>query len=191
MKKTISLILALTVIITSFASFTISAQASSEKTYKSGGFKYYYSVKDNKVNINRILQTNRSKKTLNIPAKISGKKVVTFNIDNMMYDENFCNFVTKVKIPSTVTKINGYNFQHNNINLKSIVVDSKNKNYKTVKGVLYSKDMKTLVKIPHAKKMKEYKVPKSVTFIDTESMSYLSAVKKITIMPRQRLTAWQ
>lgn len=53
-----------------------------------------------------------------------------------------------VTIPSTVTYINPKGLEH--AELKQITVDENNPNYTSVDGVLYSKDLKTLYRIPAA-----------------------------------------
>ncbi len=49
--------------------------------------------------------------------------------------------------------------------LKTIIVDAGNENYCTVDGVLFSKDMNTLVQYPAAKEGTSYTVPEDVTYI--------------------------
>jgi hypothetical protein len=49
-------------------------------------------------------------------------------------------------------------------NLTQIIVDNRNKNFKTIDGVLYSADMKTLICCPRAK-TGVFKIPRSVIYI--------------------------
>ncbi|MFM8983804.1 MAG: leucine-rich repeat protein, partial [Spartobacteria bacterium] len=49
-----------------------------------------------------------------------------------------------------------------NTNLESIEVDPKNKNYTSIDGVVYDKNIKTLINVPVGLKKKSLKVPNSV-----------------------------
>lgn len=61
--------------------------------------------------------------------------------------------------------------------LKSITVSSKNKIYKSIDGVLYSKDGKNILHYPIAKTNKSYKVPESVDYVSISN----KYIKELTI----------
>ena len=78
--------------------------------------------------------------------------------------------LTTVKIPASVENIEGsFNMEWNpfkdSINLEEITVDEENEFYKSVDGVLYSKDGRTLLAYPPNKKEKSYTIPKEVESI--------------------------
>ena len=56
-------------------------------------------------------------------------------------------------------------------NLKRIEVDPENPNFRSIDGVLYSKDGKTLVQYPFKRQAEEYAVPEGVTEIAPESFN--------------------
>ena len=89
---------------------------------------------------------------LNVLESIGGLPVKSFsmyNIDN----------VERVYIPKTIEKIGD---TRNCYNMKECVVDKDNNNYCSVDGVLYSKDMKTLLFYPPAKSDKTFRIPDGV-----------------------------
>jgi len=69
--------------------------------------------------------------------------------------------------------------------LKEIGVDSKNRNYSSVKGVLLDKSKRKLLCYPQAKKSKKYAVPKNVTtikeyaFVDNRYLQKVTMGKKV------------
>ncbi len=73
-----------------------------------------------------------------------------------------CAALKTVKIPSNVTSIGTF---EQCLALDNITVASGNKSLKNSGGVIYSADMKTLIKFPQGKKLAEYYIPASVTKI--------------------------
>ena len=69
-----------------------------------------------------------------------------------------CSKLSKVNIPASVLKIGEGAFTGYNYALKSIDVDKNNPNYTSVNGVLYTKDMKTIVCYPVAKDWGNYEI---------------------------------
>lgn len=74
----------------------------------------------------------------------------------------WCDALTSMTIPSSVTEIGDYAFSECD-NLKDITVDNANPNYASVEGVLYSKNIDTLICCPGGKTA--VIVPNSVTTI--------------------------
>ncbi len=77
-----------------------------------------------------------------------------------------CN-IKKLTIPATVKKIGIAGVSGTHV----IQVEKKNKNYKSKKGVLFSKDGKTLVCYPNKKKGSTYKIPNGVKTIGSYAFS--------------------
>ncbi len=73
-----------------------------------------------------------------------------------------CAALKTVKLPSNVTSIGTF---EQCLALNNITVASGNKSLKNSGGVIYSADMKTLIKFPQGKKVAEYYIPTSVTKI--------------------------
>ena len=74
-----------------------------------------------------------------------------------------CGGLTSVEIPNSVTSIGGSCFSNCN-NLAEIIVDSGNMYYTSEDGVLYNKDMSTIINFPGGKSG-DFIIPNSVTSI--------------------------
>lgn len=88
--------------------------------------------------------------------------VIGKNVDNVEFD-------------STLASIAGY------ANIESVQVDSDNAYFKSIDGVLYSKDMTTLIHYPQGKTTEEYTVPNTVKVINTGVGKFNQYIKKVTI----------
>ena len=91
-----------------------------------------------------------------------------------------CSSLTTITIPAGVTNI-GYTVFSNCSSLQSILVDENNTVYKSVDGVLLSKDEKTLVLCPMGK-VGVYTIPSGVTKISSRAFDCCSKLTSI-IMP--------
>jgi hypothetical protein len=74
------------------------------------------------------------------------------------------NMLTSVTIPYSVTSIEAAAFESNSY-LVGINVDTNNKYYTSIDGVLFNKDMTILHTVPMGKKITTYTIPNSVTTI--------------------------
>jgi hypothetical protein len=95
--------------------------------------------------------------TLNIPELIQGLPVTIIG-DYAFFN---CGNLTSITIPSSVTVIGGDAAFFGCFNLTSINVDSRNNTYASVDGVLFDKDIKTLIKYPAGKDNETYTIPLS------------------------------
>lgn len=152
------------------------------KTYE--GMRY--TVKDNTV----IIRTYKDKATLTvleIPDEIDGKAVVKV--------ENFGAFnapsLQTIKIGKNVREIGPWAFT-NNTSLKEFVVDPGNEHFVSVDGVLFSKDMKTLIYYPIKKGVTinkdgkvngnaRYIVPEGVETIRTKAFYKCGHLESVTL----------
>lgn len=66
-------------------------------------------------------------------------------------------------------------------NLKNIEVSKENKNYISIDGVLFNKEMTELIQYPIGKKQKEYVIPDSVTSIGYGAFCYCDELIKLTV----------
>lgn len=91
--------------------------------------------------------------------------------------------ITSITIPKTVKKLPVDNFYYHAANLQSVTVAPENETYSSLDGVLYNKDMTTLLYYPHRRVEKEYRMPDSVTstslFSNAETMEHLIVGKGI------------
>lgn len=90
-----------------------------------------------------------------------------------------CSLITSVDIPSSVEKIGDESFI-GCTGLESIDVDPKNKNYSSIDGVLFDKNITELIKYPSNKSECLYSMPNSVEIIGPYSFSYCPQLKSLT-----------
>ncbi len=92
-----------------------------------------------------------------------------------------CNLesMEEIKIGKNVETIGTWALE-NNRSLKNFVVSEENKSFCSPGGVLYTKDMKTLLFFP-AKNTKEYVIPDSVETLRTKSFYKCSELEKLTL----------
>lgn len=76
---------------------------------------------------------------------------------------NGCNSLRRMMIPPNVTDIGEYVFWCNN--LEEIAVDANNPVFTSIDGVLYSKDMATLLQYPRGKRDASFTIPNGVAAI--------------------------
>lgn len=95
--------------------------------------------------------------------------------------------VKTLHIPAAVTYIETMRgdcscgpYGYRNNPFSEIIVDEKNMNYKSVDGVLFSKDMKRLICYPCGKSDKEYCVPDGVEIIETEAFLNVEHLEHIS-----------
>lgn len=82
-----------------------------------------------------------------------------------------CSNLTEVSIPESVTEIIGNPFFLCS-KLSAVKVDKANKNFCSVDGVLFDRDMTTLICYPIAKSGTSYSIPSTVKTIGEESFAY-------------------
>ena len=90
-----------------------------------------------------------------------------------------CSKLTSVTIGNSVETIWRHAFSSCS-SLTKVEVDPNNENYSDIKGVLFSKDQKTLVYYPEGKSG-AYSVPDSVTTIGKEAFYYCDGLTSVTI----------
>lgn len=109
-------------------------------------------------------------------------------IGNNVFEDNFCMQVINIPASTTSLKISMFNINLRNVKveengytpLEAINVHKNNQNYKSIDGILYSRDGKTLYTVPIEKKISTYEVPKEVETI--ESYACVNAnLKKVVL----------
>ena len=169
MKRTISLVLSLIILIGAFSILPASAKKKS-KTYKSGDFSYKI-LSDGTA----MLTCYRGKKkTLKIPRKLGKRKVTqlgTYIVDSGK--------TKTVVIPETVKSFSDETFINNGV--KTFKVSAKNKYFSAENGVLYNKSKSVIVKYPEGKKIDStYTVKSSVKEIADRAFDSLK-IKKVNL----------
>lgn len=98
---------------------------------------------------------------------------------------NHCTALTKINVPKNVDEIGAFAFQAAGWNNESgsiteITVDENNANFKSVDGVVFSRDGKTIVACPVAKSGK-YDIPADVNKIAEGAFGYCQKLTSATI----------
>ena len=91
-----------------------------------------------------------------------------------------CDSLTSVEIPSSVTSIEATAFS-GCTGLESIAVDDSNPSYRSIDGILFSKDQTTLVCYPAGKTETIYTIPEGVTIIGGWAFYSCSGLTNIEI----------
>jgi hypothetical protein len=86
--------------------------------------------------------------------------------------------LTSVTIPASVTTIGDSAFSSSS--LENITVDSRNPSYASYEGILFDKNIKTIIQYPIGKKVGTYNIPPSVTTIGDSAFSD-SSLTSVTI----------
>ena len=92
----------------------------------------------------------------------------------------FCSSLTSVTIPSSVTSIDGNAFSYCH-SLTNITVDNRNTSYASIDGVLFDKNIRTIISYPAGKTAKTYTIPSSVTSIGFLAFSVCRSLTSVTI----------
>ena len=80
------------------------------------------------------------------------------------YAFSYCSSLTSITIPSSVTSF-GHDALLACTGLTNIFIHETNQNYKSVDGILFTRDGKTLIKYPQGKSEKSYAISDGVTYI--------------------------
>ena len=97
----------------------------------------------------------------------------------------FTRYVKTVKIHKGVTELTTYAFRcgdiGNSCSFEEFIVDENNSNYKSVDGVLFSKDGKRLITYPDCKADRVYTVPEGTEVIEWNAFQYTEHLETLTI----------
>lgn len=91
-----------------------------------------------------------------------------------------CVSLTEITISKTTTMIDDEAFSFC-MSLKSITVSPENEVYKSIDGVLFTIDTKTLIQYPTGSARQEYTIPAGTEKIETRALAYSRNLKNITI----------
>jgi len=121
----------------------------------------------------------------NLPVTSIGNEAFTVRIDmsgtTAMYPE-YSSSLTSITIPSSVTYIEDDAFVGCN-SLTSIIVENNNSSYASIDGVLFDRNIRTLIKYPQVKNQKAYIIPSSVTSISDYAFEGCWSLYSVTMPP--------
>lgn len=130
---------------------------------------------------NGILINKEERKTIKAENRDNANLVVIPNGIQIITNKTFeGNSASTVQIPETVSKIEKRAFEGMN-NLQSILVESYNKNYCSLDGVLHDQKGEELIKYPMSRKESSYYIEDSVKRIGRLCFSYARNLKMITL----------
>ena len=93
---------------------------------------------------------------------------------------NGCSDITSVYIPKSIQGIGNAAFG-DMMSCKSIEVSEKNRYYKSIDGVLYTKDGEVLLAYPSGKKQKGFRIPKGVKYIASGAFMKANYLEKVIL----------
>ena len=198
-KKVISTCLAAVMLLSTAVIAPITASAAQTQAVStgetSGDFEYYDYGDGTAI----ITDYTGSATELTIPSELDGKKVTS--IDYCAFEDctslesvtipdsvisidffafNGCTSLKSITIPNSVISIGGEAF-YGCTSLANIYVDSKNDCYTEIDGVLFDKEVETLVCCPAGKNSSSYSIPDSVTSIGEYAFEDCTSLASITI----------
>ena len=166
--------------LTCYLSSGVSADITVTVGESQGGYEYDYdnfefSFNDNDLTA-KITDYTGLVSRLAIPSKI-GKYTVK-SIGYMAFED--CTSLTSITIPDSVTSMGWGPFAYCTA-LQNIYVDSGNKNYCSINGVLFNKNITYIVCYPAGKTDSVYTIPDSVWSMDLYAFSGCTSLARVTI----------
>ena len=144
--------------------------------YIIGDLKLFYKIYDEEVSLEGY---EGDDDTVIIPEEIDGKKVTAIG-EYAFSDFSANNVATNVTIPKSVTTIKEGAFKTCS-SITNINVDEDNMNYMSKDGVLYNKNMTSLIWYPSNKSDMSYTIPETVTTIGCQAFYKCKKLKNIII----------
>ena len=120
---------------------------------------------------------NSSHAELEIPDEYEGKPVTEIG----KYAVSAAEYLTVIKIGKNVTRISERAFCGTYKNLKAFVVDPENTAYCSIDGIIFTKDLKSIVAYPDKREGVEYVVPDGVETIADCAFYMCESLKKVTL----------
>ena len=120
----------------------------------------------------KVTEVSSLSETVNIPTTVtnivSGETYTVTEIENLERPDGVNTTMTTLNIPSTITAIDSDAFYDLN-EVNEYNVDPDNETFRSVDGVIFNKDMTTLMFYPKSKITENYTVPYGVTTIGPRS----------------------
>ena len=157
MKKTLSILLSIVMLLSITAGLNFSAYANTSGDYE-------YEVLDD--GTAQITKYNGNSSNLTIPSKLNGCTVTSIGD----YVFAGCSKLTSVTIPKNVKSIGIQAFNGCEC-LANIYVDSNNKKYTSVNGIFYNKNKTELIRYPEGKNGTSFSIPNTVKKLSDDAFN--------------------
>ena len=157
MKKTLSILLSIVMLLSITAGLNFSAYANTSGDYE-------YEVLDD--GTAQITKYNGNGSNLTIPSKLDGCTVTSIGD----YVFAGCSKLTSVTIPKNVKSIGIQAFNGCEC-LANIYVDSNNKKYTSVNGIFYNKNKTELIRYPEGKNGTSFSIPNTVKKLSDDAFN--------------------
>lgn len=167
-KKIFTVILAACCILTAFTGCSFDFEQPTEVQIK-------YSHTENGVAVKEI-PTDTVIESIVIPDEYDGQPVCEIANYSCVNLEN----VKEITIGKNVSEIGTWAFSNNQA-LERFAVDEENESFVAVDGVLYTKDMKTLLFYPPAKEDESFTVPDTVETVRSKAFYHCKKIVSLTI----------
>jgi len=167
MKKVLSIILSITMLLSITVGIDLSAYADT-----SGDFEYEI-LEDGTA---EIINYSGSATEISIPSTVNGYTVTSISGNTI----DWCESLTSITIPSTVTNIT-YSIFAGCTGLTNIDIDSNNAYYSSEDGVLFDKDKNTLIQYPIGNKRPSYTIPNGVKTIGGRAFAGCVRLTSVTM----------
>lgn len=138
--------------------------------YPQGRSEEKYEIPDGVKTINSFAFKDNKLKEIILPEGLETILSSNFNVLN----------IEELSIPASVTLIDDY-FCDFTKKLININVDEDNPNYTSIDGVLFDKNVSTLIKYPGSKIEEQYTVPDTVKVISRSAFQNLKHTKKVIL----------
>ena len=183
MKKVVSIILSLALLISICTSAGIESLAYYDGTYNGFNYDCYDENDDENEPFIQIVSYTGENATVTIPNEINNIPVKQIWMGAFQFNDT----VKKIVVPKNVDSIGQGAFASCE-KLTEIVVDSNNENYKSINGILFSSN-NVLVQYPAGKTDKKYVAPEYVTAFD--SFAFQGAnIEEIDMCNAEAIGVW-
>ena len=152
-----------------------------EVTQEEGDRTYYWRVFRDRAELSGFTQVVSSKAdTLEVPEQFRDLPVTALRYDEEAKSK-YSGGISSIILPASVTELDREFFVPY-WNLAKIEVSPENTAFAGVEGVLFTKDMKTLIYYPFMKKDSEYRIPDGVEELEEKAFSMNRNLQKV-VMP--------
>ena len=133
----------------------------------------------NYCSVNGILYNKEKTELIKCPKKNSDICILDTTQVIGKYAFSGCSELSNIIIPSSVINISFFAFRGTNVS--TITVETNNKFYTSIDGVLYNKDKTILIQYPIGNTNTSFEIPNKVNKIEKSAFVYSQYLKKVTI----------